>query len=121
MSAKRGDAVERPNPWEFVFKDLDAAKGWAELVRASPAATDQAWVAVTSDPKRTDARQHQLKGKVLSTGSYQGAAMAQWQYEVTGAGRIWYLIDEQNRRLVLSHAGTGHPKATDSRRHRGNS
>jgi hypothetical protein len=53
VSKRRGDAVERPAPWTFVFGDLTAAKGWEELVRAVPNAADQAWVAITSAPKRT--------------------------------------------------------------------
>lgn len=75
-------------------------------------AADQAWVAITSEPRRTDGRQHQLKGN-LSTGSYRGETLPQWQFEATGGGRAWYLVDEANRLLVLTQAGTGHPKATD--------
>lgn len=114
MTRRRGDAVDRPVPWTFVFGDLTAAKGWEELVRAVPNAADQAWVAITSQPKRTDGRQHQLKGN-LSTGSYRGETLPQWQFEATGGGRAWYLVDEANRLLVLTQAGTGHPKATDKK------
>lgn len=39
--------------------------------------------------------------------------MEQWQYEVTSGGRIWYLVDIDNRTLWLRHAGTGHPKDTE--------
>ncbi|WP_275423995.1 hypothetical protein [Virgisporangium aurantiacum] len=39
--------------------------------------------------------------------------LPQWQYEVTGSGRIWYLVDDQRRRVIVMYAGTGHPKATD--------
>lgn len=39
--------------------------------------------------------------------------MEQWQYEVTGAGRIWYLVDVGKRTLWLRHASPGHPKATE--------
>ena len=38
---------------------------------------------------------------------------AQWQYEVTGGGRIWYLIDDPRRTVWITYAGTGHPKPTD--------
>ncbi|WP_242002169.1 hypothetical protein [Kribbella steppae] len=37
----------------------------------------------------------------------------QWQYEVTGGGRIWYLVDPDKRTVWISYAGTGHPKVTD--------
>jgi hypothetical protein len=33
-------------------------------------------------------------------------------YEVTGAGRIWYLVNHQTRTVWLIHAGPGHSKAT---------
>lgn len=39
--------------------------------------------------------------------------MEQWQYEVTGGGRIWYLVDIDGRTLWIKATGTGHPKATD--------
>ena len=42
-----------------------------------------------------------------------GADMEQWQIEVTGAGRIWYLVDPANRILWIRLATTGHPAETD--------
>ncbi|CAM2878920.1 hypothetical protein SKPI104516_07615 [Skermania piniformis] len=39
--------------------------------------------------------------------------MEQWQYEITAAGRIWYLVDVDRRTLWLKAASTGHPRATD--------
>lgn len=39
--------------------------------------------------------------------------MEQWQYEVTSGGRIWYGIDDAKRTIWMTHAGTGHPKATE--------
>jgi hypothetical protein len=113
----RGDDVARPRPWSFVFADRATARGWAELVRQAPANADRAWVAITSDPQRTDHRQHQLKGS-LSTASHDGVSLPQWQCEVTGGGRVWYLVDVKARRIVMTHAGTRHPGATDRSRMR---
>jgi len=45
-----------------------------------------------------------------------GSALEQWQYEVTGGGRIWYAIDDARRTLWLTRAGAGHPKETDKHR-----
>lgn len=39
--------------------------------------------------------------------------MEQWQYEVTGAGRLWYCIDDGQRIVWLTEATVGHPKATE--------
>lgn len=35
------------------------------------------------------------------------------QLEVTGAGRVWYAIDDERRTVVLTLANVGHPKSTD--------
>lgn len=112
VTGKRGSEVLRPQPWEFVFGDLRAAKGWAALCATAANAADDAWVAITSDPTRTDHRQHRLKGQ-LGSGFYRGAVLPQWQYEATGASRIWYLVDKGRRLLVMTAATTGHPTATD--------
>lgn len=53
-----------------------------------------------------------IKGK-LGTVQHRGAVRAQWQYEVTGAGRIWYVADPDTRTVWLTLCETGHPKATD--------
>jgi hypothetical protein len=75
---------------------------------------DRAWTALTSDPRHIDQRQHPLKG-ALGTVKVGGAALEQWQYEVTGAGRIWYAVDDDARTLRITRAGAGHPKQTDTR------
>jgi hypothetical protein len=42
-----------------------------------------------------------------------GRKLEQWQYEVTGAGRVWYCIDDANLRVLLVLASVGHPKETE--------
>lgn len=42
-----------------------------------------------------------------------GNQLACWQIEVTGGGRIWYLLDPSRRIVWITEAGTGHPKTTD--------
>jgi len=44
------------------------------------------------------------------------AELEQWQYEVSGGGRIWYAIDDERGTLWITQAGTGHPRQTDKRR-----
>lgn len=95
--------------------DLTAGKGWDVLVGQHAEAADRAWVAITSDPRRTDSRQHQLKGS-LSTATVSGRMLEHWQFEVTAGGRIWYAIDDQNRILWLTQARSGHPKQTETQR-----
>ena len=39
--------------------------------------------------------------------------LEQWQYEVTGAGRVWYCPDRESRTVWLTDASVGHLKATE--------
>lgn len=57
-------------------------------------------------------RHHRLKGK-LGSAMLKGEPVERWQFEVTGGGRIWYLIDDEARTAWVTYAGTGHPKRTE--------
>lgn len=117
MAPKRGDRVAPPagrEEWELRFATSEAAKGWEELCRQSPANTAAAWHELRNRsplPAQVP-RHHRLKGR-LASAAHGGVEMEQWQYEVTGAGRIWYLVDLANHTLWLRHASPGHPKATE--------
>ena len=39
--------------------------------------------------------------------------LEQWQYEVTGAERIWFCPDDSIRVVFITKASTGHPSETD--------
>jgi len=43
----------------------------------------------------------------------KGRTLDRWQIEVTGAGRVWYLVDHESRTIWIDYAGPGHPRATD--------
>jgi len=112
--SKRGDRVAPPaerGQWELKFASTEAGKGWEELCRQAPGNTRRAWEEIGTEPRPfpTTERQHRLKGKEL--GTVKG--LEQWQYEVTGGGRIWYLVDDDRKTVWIRLAGTGHPKATD--------
>jgi hypothetical protein len=111
--AKRGDRVAPPaghGQWEIRFDNTAAAKGWDELCRQVPGNTARAWDEIRVEPRPypSSDRHHRLKG-LLSTDH----GLEQWQYEVTGGGRIWYLVEVERRTVWITYAGTGHPKATD--------
>jgi hypothetical protein len=117
MTPKRGGRVAPPpgqNEYDVVFGSSDAAKGWPDLCAQAPGNALAAWLALRTDPAPVvqTSRQHPLRG-ALSTGTYQGRQLPQWQFEVTGAGRIWYLVDAERRRVYVTIAGTGHPKVTE--------
>lgn len=94
MSSKRGDRVAPPpgpDEWEVRYGRKEALAGWEELCRQ--AATNTA--------------------KALATATHQGCQLPQWQIEVTGAGRIWYVVDVAKRAVWITLATTGHPKQTE--------
>lgn len=71
-----------------------------------------AWERITADPRDHTKRQHPLRGS-LGTRVVNGTTVDQWQYEVTGGGRLWYCIDDEHRTVWLTDATVGHPKATE--------
>jgi hypothetical protein len=117
VSPKRGDRVAppaQPDEYELQFATNDSAKGWEELCRQAPTNTRVAYDAIRGCPRPAPPteRQHRLK-RDLAWGVYGGRTLEQWQYEVTGGGRIWYLVDTDRRTVWLVQAGTGHPKSTE--------
>jgi len=112
---KRGDRVAPPpasGGWDLRFGDAAAVEGWDQLSRHAPGPTLAAWTILRTDPRRRGARQHPLKGE-LAMRIIGGRQLEQWQFEVTGAGRIWYAIDDERRVVILSFAAVGHPSITD--------
>ncbi len=114
--AKRGERVAPPpraHEWDLRFGDGAAADGWDDLCRQAPGPTRDAFDNLAKDPRNMTrpGRQFRLKGD-LGTRIVAGVSMEQWQLEVTGGGRIWYCIDDSNRRVIIVMASTKHPKVT---------
>lgn len=117
MSPKRGDRAAPPptdDEYDIRFATTEAAEGWDHLSRHAAGNLCRAFEKIRSAPRAMDTpdRQHRLKGR-LGTTTFKGQSLERWQYEVTGGGRIWYLVDDANRTAWIIYAGTGHPKATD--------
>ena len=117
MSPKRGErAAPPPGPddWDVRFLDNDSAKGWEDLCRQAPGNTLAAWTTMRQNPTPPmNSPRHQRLKYGLATGEVKGRVLDHWQIEVTGAGRIWYLVDRENAVVWIDYAGPGHPKATD--------
>ena len=112
---KRRERVAPPptrRGWDFRYATNEAVSGSDKVCAAAPADTRTAWERITADPRHRDARQHPLKG-ALGTRAVNGETTEQWQYEVSGAGRLWYCIDDRHRTVWLTEASPGHPKVTE--------
>ncbi|UWP83014.1 hypothetical protein [Dactylosporangium fulvum] len=99
----------------MIFGTNDAAKGWSDLCVQAPGPTRTAYLAMRDNPTPAPTeRHHRLKGS-LANGGYSGSKwlLPQWQIEVTGGGRIWYLVDDAAHKVIVMYAGTRHPKQTD--------
>ena len=112
---RRGERVAPPpakTQWDVIFATSDAVDGWEQLGRHTPGPTNDYWEQLRTDPLRIDRRQAALKGQ-LSRRQIGEKELEQWQYEVTGAGRVWYCPDPQEPTVWLTDASVGHPKATE--------
>jgi hypothetical protein len=117
VSPKRGDRAAPPvvdDEFDLRFDNTDSAAGWEQLAKQAPGNLRRAYDTIRADPRSTvnSARQHRLLGS-LGAGKVKDRPAERWQYEVTGGGRIWYLIDDDSRTVWIVYAATGHPKATD--------
>lgn len=117
MSPKRGDRAAPPPigaEYDLRFANSSAAVGWEELARQAAGNLRRAYDAIRANPRAatTPERHHRLKGS-LASGVWKGQHLERWQYEVTGGGRIWYLVDDNARTVWITYAGAGHPKETD--------
>lgn len=117
MSPKRGDPVPPPtvgDEWEMRFGTSEAVDGWRDLCKQAPGNTRRAWDQMRTNPSPHgfDPRQHRLKGE-LATVRFDRRDLPQWQIEVTGAARIWYVVDDEKRHVWVTWASTKHPKRTE--------
>jgi hypothetical protein len=117
VSAKRGERAPRPtasNEWTVRFGNREASKAWTELSNTTLAsALARFYDVVVKEPRWTGSpdRHHRLLGE-RATGVYKGREMERWQHEISGSGRVWFLIDDVERTVWLVYVGAGHPSAT---------
>ncbi|AQZ65657.1 unnamed protein product [[Actinomadura] parvosata subsp. kistnae] len=107
MSPKRGDRAAPPpvgDEFDLRFANAEAASGWDHLSRHATGNLRRAFDKIRSAPRATDdpQRHHRLKGALGFT-AWKGQMLERWQYEVTGGGRIWYLIDDANRTAWITY------------------
>jgi hypothetical protein len=116
VSPRRGERAAPPpidEEYDLRFASNQAAGGWEQLSRQAGGNLRRAFDAIRADPRSRSApeRRHRLKGS-LGTATWKGESLERWQFEVTGGGRIWYVIEDARRTAWITCAGTGQPKAT---------
>lgn len=122
MTPKRNDPARRPpaaGQWLIKHATSDAAKGWEHLCRQIPEAVAALYDRLSEDPRATvnRARQHPLKG-TLGVVIVKGVTLQQWQFEITGGGRVWYAPQPMVGRgapgiVWITLASPGHPGETE--------
>jgi hypothetical protein len=98
-----------------VFATGDAAEGWETLCAVAAGRMREVWEHLSAKPRSREPnpdRVAQLR-HALGTREIKGKTLEQWQYEVTGGGRVWYCPDDATRIVYITHAGAGHPKETE--------
>lgn len=114
---KRNERVappRAPGGYEVRYLRTEAVKGWEDLCSQAPSAAWEVFHVMATKPcdPENPQRQHRLRGKLDSI-EVKGALLEQWQYEVTGGGRVWYAVNSSERVVWISYASTRHPKATE--------
>lgn len=96
-------------------------KDWEQCASMFANAAAKAWEALAQHPTERSDRQHRLKGD-LEWGSFEGRQLPRWQYEFSGGGRIWYLVEPGSAgakgpqapgRVLVEKIHFGHPKRTE--------
>jgi hypothetical protein len=114
----RGSRVPAPpidGEWDLRFANKKAAINWEQLCNAAAGNCAAMHAQLRSDPRqaKNPGRHHRLRGE-LASGKHGGRDLEQWQYEITGAGRVWFLIDDANHKVWLTLVESGHPSRTDT-------
>jgi hypothetical protein len=103
---QRGQPLARPlkrAEYQIRCATREAEKGWQDLTATARNAAVEAWDFLTKTPRGRSERCHPLRGKLGSV-QIKGVPLDQWQYEVTGGGRIWYAVGESPDRRTAGVA-----------------
>lgn len=109
-----GQPRSHPEPWLLRPASAAAKKQWDAACAALPEVMAaererlRTQPTVRSNPRRT----HRLRGK-LADRKVGEVRLPQWQHEITGAGRVWYCPDADQRIVWITQVSLSHPKQTD--------
>jgi Txe/YoeB family toxin of Txe-Axe toxin-antitoxin module len=89
--------------WLVVSTNSKVNREWQALIRKCPENAKRCYEHMATKPTtRVQGRIFPLKGK-----HFQGA----WEYEITKGDRVFYILDEQQKKVIVYYAGE-HPKGT---------
>lgn len=116
MTSKRGSQALRPRkPGEWLVRHAsrEAADGWTNLCAQQPGTMASLYDRLVTDPRHVDnhVRQGPLRGD-LGRVSINGTTLEQWQYEISGGGRVWYAVQDSDRMVWITKASARHPNET---------
>lgn len=117
---KRGQQIPPPpadQEWDLRYATRESL-ALPEVERQLPGTTGTAKEHMRRTPlQRTDVCKP-LKGSTVGTRRIGGKDLPQWQYDISGAGRILYCPDPIARIVWVTYAGVGHPKSTTAKNKR---
>jgi hypothetical protein len=88
--------------WKVVAKNKKVNKSWEDLMQRYPENTTRCYQDLSTSPTlKKPRRVFPLRGQ-----QYRGI----WEYEVTSGDRVFYIPDEDNKKVFVFYAGK-HPKS----------
>lgn len=96
------------------FASAQALKEWEPACAQQPELMQRVLQRLKERPlDRSDnpRRIGQLRGPLASR-RVAGASLAQWQYEITASGRLWYCPDNGARVIWVTKVRLDHPRET---------
>jgi hypothetical protein len=116
VTGKRGAQAIRPaqhHEWTIRYASREVAEGWENLCAQQPGIMAGLYDRLTQNPRHSDnrTRQSQLHSHLRVT-TVNGELLEQWQYEVSGGGRVWYAINDATRVAWITKASARHPNET---------
>ncbi|QNV37062.1 hypothetical protein IDM49_07310 [Rothia terrae] len=114
MSKQR--SLSRPvksTEFSIVPVGRDVVKNWQDLKAVQANKLADAWDFLTNTPLQYHPeRNYPLKG-ALGSSTVNGNVMDQWQYRnLSNGARIWFCVDEKQKRVYLTRVFTRHPNET---------
>jgi hypothetical protein len=116
VTGKRGGRAIRPaqqHEWTLRYHSREVAEGWENLCAQQSGIMATLYDKLTNDPRHVDnpERQGRLIDR-LRVATINGELLEQWQYEVSGGGRVWYAINDATRVVWITKATARHPNET---------